>query len=108
MHGGQGKAGPVRVAVHVVRPDRVAALRLGTAQPRRHDPANVLRPHVEPAIARSAVERAALVRREEVALVLPPGLERAGAGVADDLASLRPQRLDRLLLLVFPPLMLLS
>src|SRR5690606_18796105 len=92
---GEGEAGAVAVAVHVVRFHRVEALGAAHVEALGHERAeDVGAADVEPALALPAVA-AADHGGGEVAGVRPEVLPGAGGQVADDLPAVAVQRRDR-------------
>ena len=92
---GEREAGTVGVAVDVVRIDRVAPLADRQVHAGAHHGAHAGGARVQPALARPAVQRIAERSGGELPGVGAPVLERAGAEVADHLASSGAKRGDR-------------
>src|SRR5207248_4960022 len=93
VRGGEGEAGAVGVAVHVVGVDPGAPLLDGEVEAVFHDVADGGGADVEPALPGPAVS-AAQRRGRELVGVGAPVLVAAGAEVADHLAPLRLQAGD--------------
>src|SRR3954471_5761657 len=87
----QAEAGAIRVAVDVVGLDGVESLARAEVQPSAHDRPQGLPPHVEPALSRPALERAAERRAREPPRVRAAALIRAGAEIAGHTGPARVQ-----------------